>query len=200
VSSAKAVAKDLVRLSMRGPVPDPLTWFRLQSLLYYAQAWSLVLRNSELFPEEIECLPEGPVVPEIPDDPATVTGCRVVRAAAFDQEPALDDEDEAAFLLHLWAAYGGLSPSGLYSSIHSEAPFLKAEQEHERGGKGLLLMNELEEAFRRRYGMPAPLAAYQRMRIDREKQAELAILSSPPLDMAAIWKDCRSRTPSASKQ
>ncbi len=200
MSSAKAVAKELVRLSMSGPAPDPLTYTRLQSLFYYAQAWSLVLRNSELFPEEIECLPEGPVVPEIRDDRATVMACRVVSPESFDQEPGLDDEDEATFLLHLWAAYGDLSPSGLFSSIQAEPPFLKGKQERERGGTGLLLMSDLEESFRRRYGMPAPLDAYRRMREEREKQAELAILSSPPLDMAVIWKDCRSRTPSASKQ
>jgi uncharacterized phage-associated protein len=168
-------------------------------LLYYAQAWSLVSRNSELFPEEIECSADGPVVPEIRDDPAAVTACQVVRREFFDQEPGLDDEDEATFLLHLWEAYGYLSPSGLFASIQAEPPFLKAQQERERSGKGLLPMNELEESFRRRDSMPAPLAAYRRLREEREKQAELAILNSPPLDRSAIWKDCRSRTPSASK-
>jgi uncharacterized phage-associated protein len=200
MSSVRAVAKEFVRLSMRGPVPDPLTWFRLQSLLYYAQGWSLVSRNSELFPEEIECLPEGPTVAEIRDDPANVTTCQVVRRDFFEQEPGLDDEDEATFLHHLWEAYGSLSPSGLYASIQAEPPFLDGKQERERGGKGLLLMNDLEESFRRRNGVPTSLHAYRRLREEREKQAELALLSSPPLDSSAIWKDCRSRTPSASKQ
>jgi uncharacterized phage-associated protein len=199
MSSAKAVAKELVRLSLRGSVPDPLTWFRLQCLLYYAQAWSLVVRHSELFPEEIECSADGPIVPEIPDDRATLTACRVLRPESFDQEPPLDDEDEATFLAHLWETYGYLSPSGLFASIQAESPFLKAKQEREQGGKGLLLMNDLGESFRRRNGMPAPLYAYCRLREEREKKAELAILSGPPLDRAAIWKDCRSRTPSASK-
>ena len=49
-----SVAKELVRLSFAGDEKDPLTNLRLQKLLYYAQAWSLVLRESELFPEEIE--------------------------------------------------------------------------------------------------------------------------------------------------
>jgi len=32
MSSARSVAKELIRLSMSGPVPDPLTYLRLQSL------------------------------------------------------------------------------------------------------------------------------------------------------------------------
>ena len=200
MSSARSVAKELVRLAMHEQVPDPLTDYRLQSLLYYAQAWSLVLRNSELFPEEIVCLVEGPSVPEIRNERGTVTGCKVIRPDSFSQEPGLDDEDETVFLSHLWAAYRYLSPSGLFSSIQEETPFLKAKQEGEKGGKGLLVMNDLEESFRRRSGMPASLDAYRRMREEREKNAELAILSSPPLDKGAIWKDCPSRTPSASKQ
>jgi uncharacterized phage-associated protein len=136
MSSARSVAKELVRVAMLEQVPDPLTYYRLQSLLYYAQAWSLVLRNSELFPEEIVCLVEGPTVPEIPNERGTVTGWKVIRPDAFSQEPGLDDEDETVFLSHLWAAYRYFSPSGLFSSIQGEPPYFKAKQEGEKGGKG----------------------------------------------------------------
>jgi uncharacterized phage-associated protein len=199
MSSAKSVAKELVRFSMSGPMPDPLTYYRLQSLVYYAQAWSLVLRDSELFPDEMNCSQEGPVVPAIlharegPD-------WQVVRPTSFDQEPNLDEEDEALFLRYLWAAYGSLSPSGLFTSIQEEAPFLKAKKEREMGGEGLIGMNDLGESFSRRHDLPAALADYRRLRKEREKEAELAILSSPPLDVVEIWKACRSFTPSASKR
>jgi hypothetical protein len=58
-------------------------------------------------------------------------------------------------------------------------------------------MNDLRESFSRRPGLPAALHAYQCLRQKMEKEAELAILSSPPLDVEAIWKGCRSLTPSA---
>ena len=64
MSSARSVAKELVRCSLSEQVPDPLTYSRLQALLYYAQGWSLVLRNSEFFPEEIVYTPDGPAVLE----------------------------------------------------------------------------------------------------------------------------------------
>src|SRR5262245_36552947 len=181
MSSAKSVAKELVRLSISGPVPDPLTSGRLQCLLYYAQAWSQVLRDSELFPDEIECRAEGPVIAAILDSRDDGPAWQVIRPDAFDQEPALDDTDEALFLAHLWAAYGSWSASGLFASIQEEPPYLKAKKERESGGRGLLDMNDLRESFSRRPGLPAALDAYRRHRQEREKEAELAILSSPPL-------------------
>jgi hypothetical protein len=68
------------------------------------------------------------------------------------------------------------------------------------GGQGLLDMNDLAESFRRRPAVPAPLGSYWRLRKEREKQADLAILSSPALDVRAIWEGCRSVTPSAGKR
>src|SRR4051812_2400511 len=105
MSSARSVAKELVRLSLGGPVPDPLTTYRLQALLYYAQAWSLVLRDSEIFPDDIHGGADGPGVPAVAEADATASpGSRLVCSHAFDQDPRLDDDDEVVFLGHLWAA------------------------------------------------------------------------------------------------
>src|SRR5690242_6602177 len=98
MSSAKSVAKELVRLSMSGSVPDPLTDYRLQCLLYYAQAWSLVLRGSELFPDEMVCLGNSPVVLGVFDTRDAGQTWQIVRPESFCQEPNLDAEDEAVFL------------------------------------------------------------------------------------------------------
>ncbi|MBI5345580.1 MAG: DUF4065 domain-containing protein [Chlamydiae bacterium] len=43
----------------------PLTNKKLQKLLYYAQAWSLVLRKKPIFDEPIEAWPHGPVVSKV---------------------------------------------------------------------------------------------------------------------------------------
>lgn len=197
MSSARSVAKELVRLSLGGQVSDPLTPYRLQALLYYAQAWSLVLRDSELFPDEITAVADGPSVPAVAASVAERPEARLVCSRAFDQDPCLDDEDEAVFLHHLWAAYGYLSASGLFASIQGEPPFLKAKKEGTMYGGGLVGMNELRESFARRPDMPAALGEYRRLRQEKEREAELAVLSSPPLDVGTIWKGCRSVTPSA---
>lgn len=45
----------------------PITTMKLQKLLYYAQAWSLVWDDEELFPEEFEAWANGPVCKELYD-------------------------------------------------------------------------------------------------------------------------------------
>lgn len=43
----------------------PMTAMKLQKLVYYCQAWSLVWDEEPLFPERIEAWANGPVVPEL---------------------------------------------------------------------------------------------------------------------------------------
>jgi uncharacterized phage-associated protein len=42
-----------------------MTAMKLQKLVYYAQAWSLVWDEAPLFPERIEAWANGPVVPDL---------------------------------------------------------------------------------------------------------------------------------------
>jgi len=43
----------------------PMTTMKLQKLVYYCQAWSLVWDTKPLFPEQIQAWASGPVVPEL---------------------------------------------------------------------------------------------------------------------------------------
>ena len=43
----------------------PLTTWKLQKLVYYSQAWSLVWDDDVLFSEEIQAWANGPVVPKL---------------------------------------------------------------------------------------------------------------------------------------
>lgn len=43
----------------------PMTAMKLQKLVYYSQAWSLVWDEKPLFPERIEAWANGPVVPAL---------------------------------------------------------------------------------------------------------------------------------------
>ncbi|MBD5559274.1 MAG: DUF4065 domain-containing protein [Clostridia bacterium] len=47
----------MLRLEKTGPI----TTMKLQKLLYYAQVWSLVWDENELFPEKFEAWANGPV-------------------------------------------------------------------------------------------------------------------------------------------
>ena len=197
MSSAKAVAKELVRLSLRGSVPDPLTPYRLQCLLYYAQAWSRLLRKSDLFPDEIKCLRQAPEVVSVAD--ALGHHWQLIDPTTFEHEPPLDDEDEALFLASLWSAYNQYSPSGLLALMQREPVLLLTQKQIDMGARPIADPNLMYEAYSRLPGWPPPLHEYNRMQQEREREAEIAILSSPPLDIDAIWKQAKSRTPSATK-
>lgn len=43
----------------------PMTTIKLQKLVYYCQAWSLVWDEAPIFPEKIEAWANGPVVPDL---------------------------------------------------------------------------------------------------------------------------------------
>src|SRR5947209_8901261 len=99
-----SVAKELIRLSFAGEEIDPLTNLRLQKLLYYAQAWSLVLRESELFPEEIEAWCWGPVVPAVYNKLPDGQGASQIPSTMFVDAPDLPPED-LELVRSVWEAY-----------------------------------------------------------------------------------------------
>ena len=102
-----------------------MTAMKLQKLVYYAQAWSLVWDERPLFDETIEAWANGPV-------------CRVlynshrqaftVHAGMFKSgEIHLDDKAKASIDAVL-NFYGGQSAQWLSDLTHLEAPWLKARQ------------------------------------------------------------------------
>jgi uncharacterized phage-associated protein len=62
MASAHDVAAYILRAA-RGSMPV----MKLQKLVYYSQAWSLVWDDAPLFPERIEAWVNGPVVPSLYD-------------------------------------------------------------------------------------------------------------------------------------
>jgi uncharacterized phage-associated protein len=52
----------LYRASQDGELITPL---KMQKLVYYAYAWTLVKNNQQLFTEKIQAWPNGPVVPSL---------------------------------------------------------------------------------------------------------------------------------------
>lgn len=59
IVSAKDVAAEIMRLAA------PMSAMKLQKLVYYCQAWSLVWDELPLFDETIEAWANGPIVPEL---------------------------------------------------------------------------------------------------------------------------------------
>jgi uncharacterized phage-associated protein len=93
-------------------------------LLYYAQAYSLGIRNKPIFSDSIEAWRHGPVVPSLVDffqpfDSIFLTSFHF----NYDQPLSLEDQD---FIEGIWHTFKYLSNSGLSGWIKSEEPWKNA--------------------------------------------------------------------------
>lgn len=97
---------------------------KLQKLVYYSQAWSLVWEERELFPEAIEAWANGPVVRELYDQHRGKF--RVSSWDAGHADALVDQERETidAVLEH----YGDKTAQELSDLTHREEPWLSARQ------------------------------------------------------------------------
>lgn len=99
-----------------------ITPLKLQKLLYYAQAWSLVFREKVLFSEDIEAWVHGPVIPDV------YHRYKQYGYSSLSQESFLGEleSDEANILNVVWMSYGKKSAKSLEELTHSEYPWIKA--------------------------------------------------------------------------
>lgn len=121
----------------------PMSAMKLQKLVYYAQAWSLVWEDRPLFGERIEAWAHGPVVPELYREHRgkfDVRGWPRGNAAALG---AADRETVDAVLGY----YGNRNAQVLSDWTHSEDPWQLARAglpEGERGSAEITLESMME--------------------------------------------------------
>lgn len=99
-----------------------MTAMKLQKLVYYAQAWSLVWDEQPLFPQRIEAWANGPVVRELFD---AHRGQFRVRTVPGGNRNELTPE-QAATVDAVLAAYGDKSSQWLSDLTHMENPWREA--------------------------------------------------------------------------
>ena len=97
-----------------------LTGYQLQKLLYYCQAWSLVVEGRPLFPEEVRAFRHGPTVTSVF---MQHRGKRHVRSADISGSSAALSADDKALADAVLRAYDGLSGDQLESLSHEEEPW-----------------------------------------------------------------------------
>ena len=109
-------AHDVVRfiLDRSGPV----TAMKLQKLLYYSQAWSLVWDEAPLFHERIEAWAYGPVVPEVYQ---VHKGQFLVQGWPYGDPDALAPA-QAETVEAVLGFYGPKPPQWLSDLTHQESP------------------------------------------------------------------------------
>lgn len=102
----------------------PMTTWKLQKLVYYSQAWSLVWDDAELFDEEIQAWANGPVVRELYNYHRGSYHIGVM--ARGDSRNLTDDQKDT--IDSVIEYYGGRSPQWLSDLTHMEAPWRIARE------------------------------------------------------------------------
>jgi uncharacterized phage-associated protein len=110
----------------------PLSAMKLQKLVYYAQAWSLVWDDRQLFSEPIEAWANGPVVRDLYERHRgrfELRDWQWGNAATLDED-ALDTVDAVLKF------YGSKSAQYLSDLTHSEPPWADARKGVPDGERG----------------------------------------------------------------
>ena len=101
---------------------DLITHLKLQKLLYYAQAWSLVLNQKALFEEDFEAWTHGPVLPSIYEKYKS----KGHSPLDISEEDSDLSEETLALLQEVMRVYGEKSARHLEKLTHQEKPWLAA--------------------------------------------------------------------------
>jgi uncharacterized phage-associated protein len=104
---------------------DSITHLKLQKLIYYAQAWSLALREVSLFDEDLRAWAHGPVAETVFQE---FKGHGWDAIPCPKEVPTIAPEDEQ-HLADILASYGELSAKQLEAMTHSEEPWKLARGE-----------------------------------------------------------------------
>lgn len=105
----------------------PITNKKLQKLVFYAQAWSLVLNNKKLFNETIEAWVHGPAI-RILYGKYKEFGFNPIQEEINDDVISCISRETKKFLNDVWRVYGNLDPEYLEMLTHSERPWQKARE------------------------------------------------------------------------
>lgn len=108
------------------------TW-KLQKLVYYAQAWSLVWDERPLFDERIEAWANGPVVPTLYQ---AHRGRFTMSEGDIDGDADALDQDARETVDAIIDFYGQKTGRWLSELTHQEPPWLEAREGLRPGQRG----------------------------------------------------------------
>lgn len=119
-----ATAADVARYILDRLAPDPhgqrVTAWKLQKLVYYSQAWSLVWDEAPLFDDEIQAWANGPVCPALY---AQHRGRLQLCAGDINGNPGALTEVQKETIEGVLAYYGDKSGQWLSDLTHMERPW-----------------------------------------------------------------------------
>ncbi len=104
---------------------DKITRKKLQKMLYYAQAWFLVVNKRKLFEEKIEAWLHGPAIYSIYQEYKSF-GFLPIKKEIDKSLISKIDEKQKGFLNQIWKIYGKYDADYLEILSHNEEPWQKA--------------------------------------------------------------------------
>jgi len=110
----------------------PITAMKLQKLVYYCQAWSLVWDGKQLFREKIEAWANGPVVKELYNDHRGMY--EIVDIVRGNKNNLKDYQKETIDIVLEF--YGNKTPQWLSDLTHMEPPWREARRGIPNGDRG----------------------------------------------------------------
>jgi uncharacterized phage-associated protein len=145
----------------------PQSAYKLQKLVYYAQAWSLAWDDAPLFPNVIKAWPEGPVAPELWHD----------RKQGLKGFATALNADEVATVDAVLDFYGAMSARDLIELSHRETPWrdARAGLAPSEPSKTAISLDTMKSYY-------APLAHGHDKRIPDEVRCGVRLLLSTPID------------------
>jgi uncharacterized phage-associated protein len=99
---------------------SPMSTWKLQKLVYYCQAWSLVWDEKPLFEDSIKAWKNGPVVPSLY---TRHKGMFLVQDGDIPGNPSTFDANQQDTILTVLRSYGSKSPQWLSDLTHAEDPW-----------------------------------------------------------------------------
>jgi uncharacterized phage-associated protein len=138
--SVHAVADYFIRKVDR-EAGDDMTHFKLQKLLYYAQAWYLAMHDEPMFPAQFEGWVHGPVCRDVYERFRHVARNPIPPEDATSDPVELDDNAHA-FLDEVWDSYGQYTAPKLERMTHEEDPWLNARMGLAADEEGHNLLDE----------------------------------------------------------
>jgi uncharacterized phage-associated protein len=105
---------------------DSITHLKLQKLLYYTQAWGLVILNKRIFNERFQAWAHGPVLSTLYSKLKNHSYNNMAGEILVEE---INLKKIESHLDNVWDSYGELSAKHLEYLTHTELPWL-----HARGG------------------------------------------------------------------
>jgi uncharacterized phage-associated protein len=114
------------------PAKHPITAWKLQKLIYYCQAWSLVWDEQPIFREKILAWANGPVVQELYQ---LHKGSFYIKELSEGNHENLSLEQKDT-IDHVLKAYGDKTAQWLSDLTHMEEPWIEARKGLSPGERG----------------------------------------------------------------